>query len=183
MKDLPVLKGNIIHLRALHLEDAQGNYPNWLNDPEVTKYNSHGDVFYTREMAEDYIRNVHASQTAHVFAIVNNASHQHLGNISLQAIDMKARNAEFAILIGEPSVYGKGIGEEAGKLLIDYGFNHLHLHRIYCGTSSKNHGMQKLAAKLGMKQEGIRRDGLLKNGEYADIIEYGMLDNDTKETL
>ncbi len=183
MKNLPVLKGKNIYLRALSLKDAKGNYPHWLNDPEVTKYNSHGETCYTQKMAEEYIAMVAESDSYHVFAIIQNETDTHIGNISLQALDSKARNAEFAILIGKSSVYAQGIGEEAGRLLLTYGFSGLKLHRIYCGTSSENIGMQKLALKLGMKQEGIRRDALTKNGKFADIIEYGILEDEYKETL
>jgi RimJ/RimL family protein N-acetyltransferase len=49
------------------------------------------------------------------------------------------------------------------------------LHRIYCGTHAQNTGMQKLALKLGMRQEGCRREAILKAGRFADIIEYGIL--------
>ena len=178
MSKSPILQGKHIYLRELCMQDAEGNYPNWFNNPEVTKYNSHGERVYTKEMAKEYIKMVADSSSHQVFAIVDKASQKHIGNISLQAIDTKARNAEFAILIGEPSVYGKGVGEEAGKLLLCYGFDELGLHRIYCGTSSNNLGMQKLAGKLGMKQEGLRRDSLLKNGEFADIIEYGILEDE-----
>lgn len=184
MNNLPVLKGKNIYLRALSLNDAKGDYPHWLNDPEVTKYNSHGKTFYTKKMAEEYIAMVTESDSYHVFAIIQNKTDKHIGNISLQAVDPKARNAEFAILIGEPSVYGMGVGEEAGRLLLGYGFAELKLHRVYCGTSSENIGMQKLALKLGMRQEGIRRDALTKNGRFADIIEYGILEDEyIQETL
>jgi len=183
MKELPVLKGSHIYLRELSLKDAKGNYPNWLNDPKVTKYNSHGETYYTQKMAEEYIAMVTQSNSHHVFAIIENGTERHIGNISLQSVDPKARSAEFAILIGEPSVYAKGIGMEAGRLLLDYGFSELKLHRIYCGTSSDNVGMQKLALKLGMLQEGIRRDAFTKNGKYADIVEYGILEDEYKETL
>jgi RimJ/RimL family protein N-acetyltransferase len=184
MKNLPLLKGKKIYLRGLSIQDAKGNYPNWLNDPEVTKYNSHGETLYTQKMAEEYISMVTESESHYVFAIIENTTEKHIGNISLQALDRKARNAEFAILIGETSVHAKGVGEEAGRLLLEYGFTELKLHRIYCGTSSDNIGMQKLALKLGMRQEGVRRDGLTKNGSYADIIEYGILEDEyTQETL
>jgi ribosomal-protein-alanine N-acetyltransferase len=182
MKTLPQLHHHNIRLRALQIEDAHGNYPQWLNDPEVTRYNSHGERTYTKEMAIEYITMVTDSEHSHVFAIEYEA--EHVGNISLQTINTKAKNAEFAILIGEPSIYGQGVGEVAGKLLLEYGFHTLGLHRIYCGTSSKNLGMQRLAHKLGMQKEGLRRDALLKNGEFADIVEYGILENEfNKEAL
>lgn len=178
MSKLPILQGENIYLRELCMNDAEGNYPNWFNNPEVTRYNSHGEKTYTKEMAKEYIQMVLNSTSHKVFAIVETLTQKHIGNISLQAINTKARNAEFAILIGDPSVYGKKLGEEAGKLLLEYGFCDLGLHRIYCGTSSNNLGMQRLAVKLGMRQEGLRRDGLLKNGKFADIMEYGILEDE-----
>jgi len=184
MNKLPKLQGKNIYLRALCMEDTEGSYPNWFNNPEVTRYNSHGERTYTKEMAKEYVQMVTNSSSYNVFAIVEVSTQAHIGNISLQAINPKAGNAEFAILIGEPSVYAKGVGKEASNLLLAYGFTQLGLHRVYCGTSSNNLGMQALALKLGMKQEGLRRDGLLKNCEFADIIEYGILENEyTKEPL
>jgi RimJ/RimL family protein N-acetyltransferase len=64
---------------------------------------------------------------------------------------------------------------EAGTLLINHAFKSLNLHRIYCGTSSDNIAMQKLAIKLGMAQEGLRKEAIYKNGNYSDILEYGLL--------
>ena len=49
------------------------------------------------------------------------------------------------------------------------------MHRIFCGTLSGNEGMIRLAQKLNMKQEGIRREAIFKNGTYHNIIEFGVL--------
>jgi len=167
-----------IYLRPLELSDSNGSYPNWLNIPEVCRYNSHGESFYTREMAHAYIVNTIDNPTIKVFAICLNNTNQHVGNISLQQISAKNQSAEFAILIGDPSVYGRGIGYEAGQLLLEYAFTTLKLHRIHCGTHIENIGMQRLALKLGMIKEGIRRDALFKNNQFADIVEYGLLYDD-----
>lgn len=172
------IEGDRIFLRPLELSDAEGNYPKWLNDPEVCRYNSHGDIFYTSEMAREYISHVVNSSAVEVFAICLKENDLHIGNISLQQISVKNRSAEFAILIGEPSVYGSGIAFEASNLLIDYGFKILKLHRIHCGTHAENIGMQRLALKLGMSLEGKRRDAIFKSGQFADIVDYGLLYND-----
>jgi RimJ/RimL family protein N-acetyltransferase len=172
------IEGNRIYLRPIDRSDAHGNYPSWLNDPEVCRYNSHGEHLYTTEMAQTYIASVRDNPAYAVFAICLKENDHHIGNLSLQQISLKNRSAEFAILIGDPAAYGKGIGYEAGKLLLDYAFYTLELHRIHCGTHTHNVGMQKLALKLGFTQEGKRRDAIFKNGEFADIVEYGLLYND-----
>lgn len=177
----PFLIGETIYLRGLNVEDAKGSYPDWLNNQEVCKYNSHGETLYTYKMARNYIESVINNPTCEVFAICTKSDNRHIGNIALQQISHKNRSAEFAILIGEPSVYGKGIGFEAGKLILDYAFAILKLHRVYCGTHDENIAMKHLALKLGMSEEGRRREAIFKNGKFADIIECGILNKKGKD--
>lgn len=169
------LTGNEIYLRGLNLEDLEGNYIKWLNDAEVCNYNSHHVFPYYRENAEIYIKNASNSQNTLVLAIVLIENDLHIGNISLQNIDYINRSAEIAILIGEKDCWGKGYSKEAANLIIKHGFMELNLQRIYCGTSSDNISMQKLALSLGMIEEGRRRQAFFKHNQYVNIIEYGLL--------
>lgn len=169
------IEGKNLYLRALHVNDSEGNYPAWLNDKEVCRYNSHGDTLYTKEMAISYIQSVENSPTCKVFAICDRASDKHIGNIALQAISMQNKSAEFAILLGDKEFWGKGLSKEAGKLLLQYGFDTLKLHRIYCGTSEANIPMQHLALSLGMELEGRRKEAMFKDGLFYDILEYGIV--------
>jgi len=170
-----IIKGEHLYLRPLEENDANGHYPNWLNNPVICKYNSHGDKVYTKKMALDYIRFVNSSISHKVFAICHNSTKIHIGNISLQQISKKNNSAEFAILFGELDFMGKGLSKKASQLILEYGFKELKLHRIYCGTSQYNIPMQKLAISLGMKQEGIKKDAMYKNGTYIDMIEYAIV--------
>ncbi len=169
------LSGERILLRILNKKDIEGNYAKWLNDPEVTEYNAHGRFPMTIEKMKKFVASASASDTSLVFAVIIKRTSEHVGNISLQNINWIDRNAEIAFLLGEKKVWGKGVMYEAGQLLMSHGFKILNLHRIYCGTSSVNQGMQKLALKLKMKKEGVRKEALYKNGIYVDIIEYGIL--------
>ncbi len=172
------LESERVLLRPLRLTDVEGNYPQWLNDPKVCRYNSHGEKLYTKEMAREYIELVNSSDSYEVFAIIDKANDIHLGNISLQQIDRKNNNAEFAILIGEKAYWGKGYAFEAAQRVLRFGFETLKLHRIYCGTSEANIPMQKLALKLGFSQEGRSREAFYKKGAFYDIIHYGLLDTE-----
>ncbi len=171
----PFLVGDRVYLRGLEFEDLEGNYVSWLNDEVVCKYNSHHVFPYTKEAALNYIRFIQSSKNNLVLAVVLKDSDLHIGNISLQEIDHISRSAEFAILFGEKSCWGKGYAKEASILLIEHGFKELNLHRIYCGTSSDNIPMQKLALHQGMTKEGCRRGAIYKNGKFKDLFEYGLL--------
>lgn len=175
------LQGESIYLRPLEEEDLTMEYVSWLNDTAVCEFNSHAVFPYTKEKMDAYYDYLQKTQSTNiVLAIIDKNNLTHIGNISLQNIDWINRSAEYAILLGNKSYWGIGVASEASILICDYGFTRLNLHRIYCGTSSKNIGMQKLANKMHMSQEGIRKQAIFKNGEYIDIVEYGVLKNDFK---
>lgn len=169
------LAGSTFYLRGLDERDLAGPYPSWFNDPEVCRFNSHGRSPATLPQMEAYVRKVQNSATDLVLAIVLKVGERHIGNISLQKISWVDRSAEYAIVMGDKDSWGKGIAKEASLLLLQHGFRTLNLHRIYCGTSEKNLPMQKLAAAMGMKAEGRRRQALFKEGNFQDILEYGIL--------
>lgn len=178
MVNKPFLEGKEIFLRPLSIEDIDGNYIDWLNDAEVCKFNSHRVFPYNKQRAEEYIKSVSLSKDMLILAIVTKKEKKHIGNISLQHIDFLNNNAEYAILLGDKEYWGKGIAKEASLLILKHGFLELNLHRIYCGTSSENIAMQKLAEYMGMALEGRRRDAQLKSSKYNDIAEYGVLRED-----
>lgn len=177
---VPFLIGERLYLRGLVESDADGAYPGWFNSAEVCQGNSHHVFPYARESAREYIRNSMQRRDCLILAIVIKEGDRHVGNVALQQIHPINRSAEFSILIGEQGTWGSGVGFEAASLLFEHGFTALNLHRIECGTLASNTRMQKLALRLGMKEEGRRRGASFKNGVYEDIVEYGLLRDDRK---
>lgn len=161
------------YVRALAESDLQGPYPLWFQDLEVCRYNGHGKFFKTEQYFRDFLRSLDREDRV-VWAICHNDD-GHIGNISLQGISVINRSAEFAVMMGDRRHWGKGVATLAGRALCDHGFRRLNLHRIGCGTSANNVGMQKLAGALGMQLEGTRRSALFLEGEWVDILEYGVL--------
>jgi RimJ/RimL family protein N-acetyltransferase len=175
MLDVPFLSGEKIYLRALRESDAQGPYPSWFNDEEVCRGNSHHVFPYTLEQALAYIREGRGTNRLLVLAIIRREEGTHIGNIALDNIDYINRSAGLTILVGDKTTWGRGYGKEAARLICEHGFLTLNLHRIAAGTFHNNIGFQKIAAYLGMVEEGRRRQAAYKNGRYLDIIEYGLL--------
>lgn len=163
-------------VRPLSASDIQGAYPSWFNDQEVCRYNSHGKLFQSTPALESYIANI-STRGDLVWAICHKED-GHIGNISLQAINWINRSAEFAIIMGEQAHWGKGAAKLASQRIIEHGFSKLNLNRIFCGTAETNKPMQKLAKKLGMIEEGRRRQHLFLEDNYVDLIEFGLLKQD-----
>jgi ribosomal-protein-alanine N-acetyltransferase len=160
-------------VRGLQETDLDGPYPSWFEDEEVCAYNSHGKFHKTREHLREFIRRINGSEMV-VWAICHETD-GHIGNVALQSISVINRNAEFAILMGNRRHWGKGVGLLASRAMLAHGFRKLNLHRIYCGTAATNSAMKKLALSLGMKKEGVRKEHLFLNGQWVDVVEFGIL--------
>jgi RimJ/RimL family protein N-acetyltransferase len=158
-------------------------YPTWFNDVEVCAHNQHLAFGQTVEECRAYIQQQRQQKSALVWAaFLKNESlkqeHQHIGNISLQAIHWINNSAELAFLFGAKEHWGKGYAFQAAQLLMAHGFNRLNLHRIYCATAATNERMLRLAQKLGFIQEGLRKEALFLNGHYCDSVEFGITQHD-----
>jgi ribosomal-protein-alanine N-acetyltransferase len=167
-----------IYLTRLSMQELNSNYVDWLNDKEVCRFNSHGEVEYTREMAIQFISSLEYDTSQEVWAVYLKDEHVHIGNISLQSIDKHNKCAEIAYLFGEKKYWGKGYAREASEQLIQRAFTELLLHRLYFGTHCDNVSMQKLGEHLGFKQEGVLRDAQFKNGRFNNVLLYGMVRSD-----
>jgi RimJ/RimL family protein N-acetyltransferase len=169
----PFLGSGAVTLRPLVAADADGPYLGWFNDAEVCRWNAHHVRPYTREMALEYIAAAQGDGPDLVLAIEVQGAH--VGNVSLQEVRPLHRTADLAIVVGDRTVWGTGVGAAAAALVVDHGFGAMNLHRITAATFAENVAMRRLAEKLGMVQEGVRREALFKHGRHHDVIEYGLL--------
>lgn len=163
-----------LRLRPLTTEDVDGPYLDWFNDPEVCRFNGHYVYPYTREMALEFVAGLAASPDL-VLAVTMREAGVHIGNVALQEVDRLHRTAEFAIVMGDKDHWGKGLAFEAASALLQHGFHAMNLHRVAAGTLAENAAMRRLAGRLGMQEEGTRRQALFKNGSYHDVVEFGLL--------
>jgi ribosomal-protein-alanine N-acetyltransferase len=106
-----------------------------------------------------------------------------VGVARLDSLDDLNRRARYAIGIFDRTLWGRGIGTEATKLVLRYAFEELGLHRIDLKVLSFNHRAIACYEKCGFTREGIEREGALIGGEWcSDVImsileyEYRLLD-------
>lgn len=156
-------------------DQIESNYQFWFNDLEVCKYTSHAIFpFDPTWNLENFLKN----RTQIVWAIVDWNNYLHIGNVSLQQIDLVNRSAEFACIIGEPEYWNKGITTWACQEIIKHGFLRIGLNRIYGGTSQLNLGMQKVFKNCGFIHEGYNREAQLIDGKFVDIHQFSILNNE-----
>jgi RimJ/RimL family protein N-acetyltransferase len=76
---------------------------------------------------------------------------------------------------------GKGFGYTSYVMFIPYLFETLDLNKISLEVLSTNTNAIKLYEKLGFVQEGVKRQEVLKNGEWVDSIIMSILKNEWNE--
>jgi RimJ/RimL family protein N-acetyltransferase len=74
------------------------------------------------------------------------------------------------IVIGEKAYWNKGFGQEATRLLLDFGFNLLNLNSVILGTFAFNQRAIAAYRKVGFKEIGRRREGRILAGKKYDVI-------------
>lgn len=177
----PFLIGTNLYLRRIEKSDLEGNYFQWLNDQEVTRWMQHGVFPNSAESMLNYYQRVAVSQTEMVLAIILLENDRHIGNIGLHNIHPVFHSAEIGILIGEKDVWGQGYATESISLLAAHAFNRLNLNRLSAGAVAKNQGSIRAFEKVGFVSEGVSRQAYYCEGQYADCVQLGLLKNEWKQ--
>lgn len=101
-----------------------------------------------------------------------------IGDIALQDIDHMNRNASLRIAMNGDEHSGKGYGPEAIRLMLEYGFGILNLHRVELEVFDYNERAIKAYEKVGFTREGVQRQVLYYNHRYHDSILMSMLEDE-----
>jgi len=139
---------------------------------------------YTESDARDFIaatqRDVSISNEWRL-AIAIRESDALCGGVGLR-LEPDHSRAELGYWIGVPH-WGNGYATEAAQALMKYGFDSLHLHRIFASHVAGNIASARVLQKIGMRYEGCHRAHILKWGEFLDLEMYGMLASDSASQL
>ncbi len=107
-------------------------------------------------------------------AITDRATGACVGEAVLSQWDPGNESCDFRILIG-PSGRNRGLGTEATRLIIGYGFERLGLHRISLEVYAFNPRARRAYEKVGFRSEGVLRECLRYNGEWIDATVMSIL--------
>jgi [ribosomal protein S5]-alanine N-acetyltransferase len=81
--------------------------------------------------------------------------------------DVYVMSAEIGYWLGQ-DYWGKGIGTEAVRLMVEYAFYYFDIVRLYAEVFETNKTSMRILEKNGFYLEGVRRKAVLKNGVLMD---------------
>jgi RimJ/RimL family protein N-acetyltransferase len=172
-----LLRGDKVRLRAIERADLPSSVA-WLNDPEVTQWLvTHRPLSLAEEERwyEDQVVRA-AGGRAINFAIEYEG--RYIGNCGIKEIDHRRRCAEVGIFIGAKELWNQGLGADALRLLLAYGFAELNLHRMQLDVAAPNARAIRCYEKCGLREEGRLRDDWFAHGQYCDRVVMGILEDE-----
>ena len=155
--DLPAIRAALLDPEARILtgsvhDEAQAHAPESADEEELLR-----DWYGTRNDQPDRLD----------LAVVDKATGECVGEAVLNQWDPGNESCNFRILIG-PKGRDRGLGTEATRLIVGYGFEHLGLHRISLEVYAFNPRARRAYEKVGFRAEGVSRESLRYNGEWHD---------------
>ncbi|NLJ57306.1 MAG: GNAT family N-acetyltransferase [Tissierellia bacterium] len=169
-----------IHLTKIQEKDMEYIYK-WLSDSEFLKYyDYYPPLPQSKKEVDKTFHYYENSGKSIVFAV--RKENKTIGIAGFDDIIKANKVATLFIGLGDKNQRGKGYGTETMKLLLNYGFNELNLHRIQLNVLSFNEGAIALYSKLGFKKEGVLREFVLREGKRYDLFYYGLLKEEWLET-
>ncbi len=169
------LTGKNIKLRAIEPSDLEVLYE-WENDPEnwlvsntrapfsrhtLRRYieTSHQDIYEARQLRLMIDRNPPVSGEPPT-----------VGIIDLFDFDPLHLRAGVGILIARKGDRMQGLASEALSLLVDFAFDSLHLHQLYCNVPEDNDASLKLFRKMGFREAGRKKDWIRNRLTWLDVF-------------
>ncbi|WP_026897144.1 GNAT family N-acetyltransferase [Daejeonella oryzae] len=166
-----------IYLRPMEIADVRIKVK-WLNDEQVRKTLGFSDYPVSLLATEAWLKKVAGDSKRKDFMLCLQENDEPIGFCGIKNIDLVNLKAESYLGIGNIDYWGKGIGLETKKVLLDYSFNFLNLNKVYSYHQADNEAMIKINLKLGAQREGLLREEIRLEGEMKDMVLMSVLRKD-----
>lgn len=162
-----MMKNEKIYIREGLVEE---NYPlllEWFGDLEIMRYISWVKKGMALKDVQDLKSFIAELENGIIFGIYSKDD-KFIGYTSLS--DFKGKEeCEFGIFILDKNYWGQGIGEDATRLMLEYGFDELKMEKIILSTSEFHTKAIVLYEKTGFKKTKLIPNDrtIYHNGEWV----------------
>jgi diamine N-acetyltransferase len=145
----------------------------WENDREIWQV-SNTITPFSKYILEKYIENAHLDiyQVKQLRLMIDVRSENDppltVGAVDLFDFDPLNLRAGVGILIGNKNHRNKGYATLALKKIIEYCFDILQLHQLFCNITADNNDSLKLFEKCGFKITGSKIDWIKTPAKFVD---------------
>lgn len=171
-----LLVGERVKLREFRRSDVAAVQA-WVNDPAVNRFMS----FWVRPQSEaetvafveSRLKQDPAGSIDLVITLKDDPEATYIGSCGLYP-DLRHRHATLGIVIGRPDLHGQGIGRDAIRTMLEYGFNFLGLNKVTLTLDEGNESGARCYQACGFREEGRVRERLFHDGRFWDEVYMGI---------
>ncbi|OLZ65816.1 GNAT family N-acetyltransferase [Streptomyces sp. IMTB 2501] len=172
----PTLTGRKTVLRSFTEADAD-IMREIIADPEVLHFTFDPSTELTLERLRSWYGSRATAPDRLDLAVTDPGTGEVLGEAVLYEYDPATRSCTFRTLIG-PRGRGRGVGTEATRLIVGYGFEQLGLRRIQLEVYGDNDRARHVYEKVGFRVEGVRKEAVPRDGDWVDEVLMAVLDRE-----
>ena len=168
-----MIQNDTIRLRAVEPADVDLLY-SWENNMDLWLVSNTIAPFSKAQLAR-YVKNAALDiyQTKQlrlmIDALKEDRVDETVGIIDMFDFDPYHNRAGVGIMINR-KWSGRGLAASALRLFMDYAFNTLHLHQLYCNIAASNSPSIRLFETAGFKLVGVKKDWLKAETGYEDEL-------------
>ena len=150
-------------------------FAEWENRPNVTEFFTMDEGRTYEQIVTEFVRyNLDPSKLQ--FTITRKPEDKPIGKIYISRINRHEDSMDITrVYIADTENRGRGYGEEALRLVLEYAFINLHMERVTIDHFEGNKIAAALYEKIGFKNEGLLRHAGKKNGKYVNLQLKSML--------
>lgn len=175
-----MLKGAHVGLRAIEPDDLPVLL-DYRNRPEFRRFFREYRELSSRHQEAWFEKMVMNDPSVRMFSIVELKTGRLLGACGLCYIDFINRTADFSIYIGADDLYiDDKFAPDAARILIRYGFEELHLHRLWSEIYSIDEAKDRFFRELGFHLDGRHRETHWTEGRWVDSLYWSLLETDPR---
>jgi RimJ/RimL family protein N-acetyltransferase len=172
------LTGKLVRLAQIDLEKDPESFASWNRDSEYQRLLDTRPAFLFSPAAIRSYLEKKIGKDDILFSIRPLEDDRTVGFIELDGFDWQARSAWTAIGIGEAAYRGRGLGTDAMRVMIRFGFEQLNLNRITLNVFEYNQRALHSYEKCGYVEEGRTRQMLNRETRRWDLVYMGLLKED-----
>lgn len=168
-----MLYGENVFLKQLSLSDAEKLLQILVENKDFFEpfSTNRPSTYYSLEKQKELITSWEQKTKQNLgyrFGIFIKKSHKLIGTIDLFQIIRGSLQSAFIGYYLDKNYNGKGYTTEAVKLVVDYAFKTLYLHRIEAGVMPHNLASIRVLEKAGFHKEGIAKQNVKINNRWED---------------
>ena len=173
---LPTLHGARVILRGPQESDVDDRLRHPIDPEEEDGYGSYwrrewdGRRYHTREYLTAAISPAHPRNYAWMIEYDGHC----IGSAGLD-VDEEQHSAEYTVGLFVAALRGRGLGREVTRLVLDWAFGVLGVHRVGLMALASNSRAINCYLACGFRQEGVRREAQLYPDGWKDFVMMGIL--------